>query len=76
MQSDMGFFKLPTVTNTNLLCQVSHTLPHLSLLFFSTVAGVLVLVNLLAKSGDMVSQFVQISLDLLHMVFPGLVLCS
>lgn len=73
-----------SVTGTNIywlwiIClqyPVSISLLHLSLFFLGTAAGVLILVNLLAQSGDLVSQVFQLSLYLLHTLRSGQALCS
>lgn len=44
--------------------------------FLGTAGGMLILVNLLAQGGDLVSQVFQLSLYLLHTIRPGLALGS
>lgn len=48
------------------------SLPDLSLLFPGTVADMLILVNLLAESGDLVTHVFELGLYLLHTLRPGL----
>ncbi len=54
----------------------SSFLPHLSLFFLSSATGVLILINLLAQSGDLVFQVFQLTLYLPHTLNPGLALHS